>query len=391
MSLLDLPGAAWLPAREGADPTAEAEDFRLLAEHYTGTATLSRLELASVALRALRSREYTLFQRGDIAYALMALLRVRPKMDPTDSEAQALARLSLANDSDKIVERMACLYSASSSGTDMYTTEDDMGARLWDVEPTCQVAGVCDDESLILDGCRGISIRWKNVPRVAYARKATFARILATLCARSAGIFVFVGALVWGLSTSEAFEDWTYRYYDFKPPPAMQWAGIVLTAIGLVILLASPWMVEHLYGGKVWDTTPWLVGFEGTLPLDEIEQTAFGNAIGRLQYAPSSSVFANRRPDERIGVEPGLAGIDLPPGHRLFTLVDTGSLTVTVFSARKPPSVALICGKEGGMLRTLLCSFDRERNAFVRQAVIRMETPAESISGLLGWVKLANA
>lgn len=134
------------------------EIFRLLAEHYTGTLTLSRLELIQVALEALGSRGVKKFQTGDLAYALMTLLAMRPRMDPTDSEQQALARLSLANDSDQIVERMACMDQLKSRGMERrFNISDDLGAKLWDIEPLCQVAGVCNDGSIILDGAFGLA------------------------------------------------------------------------------------------------------------------------------------------------------------------------------------------------------------------------------------------
>ena len=38
----------------------------------------------------------------------MGLLRLRPKVDSTDSAFQAFARLSLANDSDLLLERLIC-------------------------------------------------------------------------------------------------------------------------------------------------------------------------------------------------------------------------------------------------------------------------------------------
>ena len=85
------------------------EIFRLLVEHITGSLALSRLEYIQVALTALRSRQWVEFQRGDLAYALMTLMSKRPRMDPTDSEHQALARLFMAYDSDHIIERMACM------------------------------------------------------------------------------------------------------------------------------------------------------------------------------------------------------------------------------------------------------------------------------------------
>lgn len=93
-----------------ADVWKDGETSRLLAEHFTGLLTLSRLELISLGLEALGNREtQNLHTQGDLAYALMSLLKQRPRMNPHDTLFQALARLSLANDSDQIVERMICM------------------------------------------------------------------------------------------------------------------------------------------------------------------------------------------------------------------------------------------------------------------------------------------
>lgn len=111
-----------------------------------------------------------------------------------------------------------------------------------------------------------------------------------------------------------------------------------------------------MHRGKVWGSTPWLIGFEGVLPINKIERTLFGNAIGRLSYAPSSGLYSNRCSRERIGKPPAwtedkslATALTLPAGHRWFTLVDTGpSMHVHIFSAWMPPSVALVYGKERG-------------------------------------------
>jgi hypothetical protein len=46
------------------------EEFRLLAEHFSGLLTLSRLELFPVTLSAMRALDFFPFQDGDMAYAL---------------------------------------------------------------------------------------------------------------------------------------------------------------------------------------------------------------------------------------------------------------------------------------------------------------------------------
>ncbi|KAJ9655086.1 hypothetical protein H2201_008884 [Coniosporium apollinis] len=375
LSLLDLPLWAWVPYTGSPfsgenlveDTTASVEDLRLLAEQFSGMLSLSQLELISVALRALRSRKWTEYQKGDPAYALMALLQYRPAMDPSDSEFQALARLSLANDSDRIVERMVCfLPKAGQEG--LFTTEDALHAKLHDIEPIAQVAGVCKDDALMLDGCHGITIHWGNFPYIGRVTRVTWKKKLSRLTLRA-------GAFCWFLGITMA------------SIPAVVGAGIFFIIVALLATWASPWLVANIFGGKVWSMERWLIGFEGSMPIEDIERRMFGNYIGRLSYAASSSVYCRRDAKERIGVRPH-ENLPLPEGHSLFTLVDTGSKTVTLFSAKRPPSVALICGKEGGMLRALLCAYDQPSMAYVRQSVIRMETPTLTQAGMMGWVKV---
>ena len=93
------------------------------------------------------------------------------------------------------------------------------------------------------------------------------------------------------------------------------------------------------------------------------------------------------RTNTRIGEE--LAELaELPEGYRLFMLVDTGGIHVHIFPARRPPSVVLICGREGGMLRVVPCSFLLEANLLRKESVLRMEVPIEEKSRLLGWMEL---
>lgn len=122
--------------------------------------------------------------------------------------------------------------------------------------------------------------------------------------------------------------------------------------------------------------------------------------MGRLSYAfsyaPISSSISERDPKKRIGRGPAFIehpGSNpnppvLPKDHRLFTLIDTGTMTVTVFSAARPPSVALICGKEGGMLRVVLCSFEESRNCLHKETVLKLETPMMDQARRHTWLKL---
>ncbi|ERF68494.1 hypothetical protein EPUS_05633 [Endocarpon pusillum Z07020] len=364
-----------------SDVWKDGQVSRLLAEHFSGLLTLSRLELISLGLEALGSREtQNLHTQGDLAYALMSLLKQRPRTNPNDTLFQALARLSLANDSDQIVERMMCMLpdvGASPKLNKKFVVNDQLGAKLWDIQPLCQVAGVCGDEGVILDGCRGISIRWKDIPQITYLRRKAWKRMFAEIGLRSGPLWFIIGCIMVGMPSTVA-------------------TGAILLVIGLVLLIAAPWSVQLLYGGKIWGQSPWLIGIEGVLPIAKIEHLAFGNAIGRISYAPSSTLLSCKQARERVGEGPGwierpgsCAPPTLAPGQRFFTLLDTGSMTVSVFAAERPPSAALICGQEGGMLRVVLCHYERSTGTMHKETVLRMETPMLDQASLLGWVKIA--
>jgi hypothetical protein len=57
---------------------------------------------------------------------------------------------------------------------------------------------------------------------------------------------------------------------------------------------------------------------------------------------------------------------------KLFTLVDTFSMTVTLFEARHPPVALIIGGSEGGMKRAFACSYDITTGTLYRETVLRV-------------------
>ncbi|KAH9905965.1 hypothetical protein F4778DRAFT_686977 [Xylariomycetidae sp. FL2044] len=415
LSLIEMTGEIW---DDPVDSELTGGSTRLLAEHFSNELTLSRLELLAVAIDACvgRSRmDYTMFTANDVTLAVMGLLHNRLERDDGDTAFQSLVRMSLGNDSDRIIERMVSLYpppppppppSQSSSCSSSSTTgwfnpfyqlshPDQFATHLWDVQPSCYVVGVAhEDNTVLLDSCRVMHIRWKGFPRIVVARDYGLRKLLATFFV-TAGMWWFVQGLSFAvyyapfLSVSRSDGD-LYR--------AMQWmiAGFLLVAVLLSVF--GPFSVRRLFGGQVLQSTSNLVGFEGVMPLDQLERLVFGNNSGRLNYEPSSTPICAlwRDPELRVGREPdwvasGGAGVALPEGHRLFTLVDTGTLTVSIFSAERPPTVALLCGREGGMLRAVLCSWQFENDCLYKETVIRMSSSVWDSANLKGWLKVCLA
>ena len=123
------------------------------------------------------------------------------------------------------------------------------------------------------------------------------------------------------------------------------------------------------------------------MDLSTIEQHIFGADMGHFKWSTNGSPLSVHRPNkygECVGQDPttvsGTAekvkqSINAQMGtERIFTLVDTNTLTVTLFSAVRPPVAVVLCGEEGGMQRALLCSYDWSTQTLYRESVLRMET-----------------
>ena len=393
---------------DGDAKNGDHQPTRLLAEHYSNVLTLGRLELFTVALDALATRKQSgQFSPGDVAYALMGLLHNRIDLDRTDSLFQSLAKLSLANDSDRLIERMVCMFpdpDVSEGENNIFLTmsePDQYHTQLWDIEPLCQVAGVGTGHGeVILDGCRGVSIRWKAFPQMKYKRSEGWRKLFAEVVLRSGAFWSGLGLgliikYAWDYNNNIDNSNNWYGTADWSNDVGLIFLGALAVIFAFLLSLGAPSAVRRLYGGRVMQSAPWLVGFEGTMPVDELEKIVFGNDENRLTYEPSSTLFCERDSEERIGIEPAwvrdssLPRPKIPKGHRLYTLVDTGSLTVSIFSAVRPPSVALIAGREGGMLRTVLCHYERSDNCLYKETVVRMDSMTLNQAKTLSWIKVS--
>lgn len=73
--------------RKFATLWGDAPISRELIDHYEGNLILSSLELVTIALRCLHNRQKGFYLQGDMAYALMGLLRRRPTLLSKHSRA----------------------------------------------------------------------------------------------------------------------------------------------------------------------------------------------------------------------------------------------------------------------------------------------------------------
>lgn len=208
-----------------------------------------------------------------------------------DNPTQIHHRLSLANDSDKLLERYLCTLPASPTQP-WYDMADAYHSRLWDIEPYCQVAAICERDTIVLDGARGASIRWKSFFPVGFTTGFSWKRSFAVLCMQNNGT-IFVVAIVL-LSASMG-------------NPALVVVGLVALLLALAVWVHSPTLIRTTYGGKLAEVQAALFGFEGYVNAPAVERSIFGGCFGRLGWSVNGSPLSRSTVNEfgeRIGVDP---------------------------------------------------------------------------------------
>ena len=410
--------------------------IRLLVDHYTNRVKLGELQLFAFAVQAMAqmlSGEDEGADTRNMAYAAMGLLAYRLTPDTEENAFTAIARLSLVNDSNRLLERLLCLwpsYTSASYGGPIYFSpkmkenqafaggqallqniadQDQYSVHLWDIQPSCDVVGIGNDKytpTVIVDGCKGVPIRWKSFPRVRYVQnfrrfRASISQIVVWL----GSWFLLAGFNLFATVVSLAFAN---LHAADKISITGYMRGIaVYVAVSWMISWFSPSAVRQLCSGGSNGLSNYLVGFEGTMTLREIETAIYGNYNARLSYAPSSTVFSQsvRHKELRMGRDRDERGeligpkhweewrekLKVPKHYRLFTIVDTGDMSVSVIAAERPPVVALICGREGGMVRALLCSWRFETNCLYRESVVRMRSSIQQEASPNDWLKISLA
>lgn len=132
-----------------------------------------------------------------------------------------------------------------------------------------------------------------------------------------------------------------------------------------------------------------LFGFEGYLNAPTVERAIFGGAFDRISWSSNGSQLSRCHVNahgERVGVDPttdlavrakveaAKRASPTSPGMRVFTLVDTYNMEMTLFEAPRPPSCVFLCGAEGGMQRAVACSYDPTSQTMYRETVLRVPT-----------------
>ena len=247
-----------------------------LIDHYEGSLTLSPLELVTVALQCLPERKTTEYLKGDMSYILMGLLRQRPDIVRSDSAFQAFARLSLANDSNMLLERLICLL-PHSLNDDWCSLSDAWNVMLWDIYPKVQICGLGQDDTVILDGAHGATIRWDEFVPVLTLGQETLRHRLSRWALRGVPAFWFI-ILIWTVMSSTIA----------RVPIFLTVAATLLSLLSFVVLL-FPYLVLLVYRTDVHASQPFFFGFEGYMDIYHVELLVFGTYERRLQWSTASS------------------------------------------------------------------------------------------------------
>ena len=362
-----------------------------LLDHYEGSVVLTPLELVTVALQCLGNRSTEKWLEGDLSYALMGLLRQRPAVVREDNAFQAFARLSLANDNNMLLERLICLLPETSEEP-WYSLSDQWSASLWDIYPKTQVCGIGDGDTVIIDGVRGAAIRWDSFTTVSVLVHETIFRRVARYLLRTLPFGFLIGLIlliIYAAVLQPAFQQDTSDQSPQSSASVFLVFALIIFCPSAVMMILSPIFIRTIYSGKAWDVQPFFFGVEGYLDLETLERYIFGSYERRLKWSPFGSPLSRHTKEERvrsrfcIGKDPS-AFEDVKKliaeakksegGDTIFTLVDTYTMTVTLFSAARPPGAVLLCGEEGGMQRAVLCSYDWKTSTLYRETVLRMET-----------------
>ncbi|KAG2046736.1 hypothetical protein BDR06DRAFT_964692 [Suillus hirtellus] len=323
--------------------------------------------------------------KAERVYALMGFFEHRIQPNHHEDELQGLARLSMANDNDRITERMVSMFpSTSTPGASRrwYADNDIYHANLWDILPEIQVAGVTENGALVLDGCRAAAIRWKDFPDVAYANTYSLTRTVVGSVPYFSWLSIIIGSAIVWIKISRA-------------------GGIVFIVFGIILLLLSPVLLLYGKSGRIVTAQPWLIGVKGVIDRETVEGHLYGGTIAHfpkilhlptVYFTPSGSPFstpeqlARRRGSDKqyeYAKEQEKSG----PGH-MYTLVDTYSSTMYYFRAERPPTVCIFTGREGGLGRFILCSENCKENELHKEMVLRMPTEISQRMELCGWVAL---
>jgi hypothetical protein len=186
-------------------------------------------------------------QKREWSYTLMGLLRWQPVVDQDDGDFETFARLNMANDNSQLLERMICLLPKSRDQT-WQSLKDAWDRPLWDIDPYCQVTGVIDNSTLVLDGAFGATIRWHSLANIAFLRRQNTARSDIEILFRCTPVWLLIRSIMVARSPkAKSTRTVTSNGVNTEnvPTSPVLVFGVLFLTLALVLILASPLLIVY--------------------------------------------------------------------------------------------------------------------------------------------------
>lgn len=175
---------------------------------------------------------------------------------------------------------------------------DAYDSSLWDIDPVCQVAAICDNDTVVLDGARGATIEWSRFDCIWYATGASWKRLIASCLMRFGWALFLFGILLIGLGLVA---------YDPATRSVYLGFGLIIFLIWFASVLVNPLLVRTVLAGKVQDIQGAFYGVEGYLNPATVERLIFGGNFGRFKWSSHGSLLSRSQINEhkeRVGIDP---------------------------------------------------------------------------------------
>ncbi|KAH9990065.1 hypothetical protein F4779DRAFT_610163 [Xylariaceae sp. FL0662B] len=381
----------------------DANAVKELVNHYEGSAILTQLQLIESALECFSRRQTNPFSAGDIAYAVRGLLpeKQRPKIDHSDSGFLAFARLLLANDSGKFLERLLCV-SPPKADVPWYDITDRWRAKIREITPACEVTGIMSPDTILVDGAYGASIEWDRLDPIPIKLRMPSATVMPFFGAqppvwqhaavetqsrwKNTLLFFFIVAITIPLIAK--VDLWCTTFVSLLGFGRLNNMGILTMVIALegaaaIAALYISWVVFCLRSKDVSLDDARFIGVEGHVNVQTVERYLLCFSAGVFTEVQAIEDYTDLEDESEIGKQ------HMTQNGFIFTLIDTATATISRFRARKPPVAIFICGQHGGMHRALLCSYDAFNNKFIRETVLRIDSQVTEKMGRVSKFRLS--
>lgn len=140
-----------------------------------------------------------------------------------------------------------------------------------------------DDDVVILDGCHAATVHWDQFRPVWYAKRLSTKRKILKWILRLNFIPFIVGIVL--ASLADRTGGYVSSFSGGYRAGGNSAIGAFFLIYSLIVYIAASLIIRTVYGGKFWETQPYFFGFEGYMPIGDIESKIFGINKGRFAWS----------------------------------------------------------------------------------------------------------